>query len=151
MTASLTRIVLLLLLASITACDGDASDPEEQVRAWVDAMQLAAEEKARRDIVANISPAYVDTRGNSRDDIESMLRVYFLQQNKIALLNTVDDIKVIGGTAAEVSMTVAMAGTNNSRFGISADAYRFELELEHDGDAWRLISARWAELGEQLR
>ena len=151
MTACLTRIVLLLMLMPIAGCGGDASDPETQVRAWVDAMQVAAEEKARRDIVANISPAYVDTRGNRRDDIDNLLRLYFLQQNKIALLNTVDDIRVIGGTAAEVSMTVAMAGTNNSIFGISADAYRFELELEHDGSDWQLISARWGELGEQVR
>ena len=151
MTASLTRLVLLLLLAAIPGCGGDANDPELQVRAWLNAMHVAAEEKARRDIVANISPAYVDTRGNSRDDIDKLLRWYFLQQNKIALLNSVDDIRVIGETAAEVTLTVAMAGTNNSALGISADAYRFELELEHDGNDWQLISARWGELGEQVR
>ncbi len=151
MMASLTRIVSLLMLAPIAGCGGAVSDPEKQVRAWVDAMQVAAEEKARRDIVTNISPAYVDTRGNSRNDIDNLLRVYFLRQNKIALLNSIDEISVINGSAAEVSMTVAMAGTNNSAFGISADAYRFELELEHDGDDWRLISARWGELGEQVR
>ncbi len=151
MMASLTRIVLLLMLAPIAGCGGDVSDPENQVRAWVDAMHVAAEEKARRDIVTNISPAYVDTRGNSRNDIDNLLRVYFLRQNKIALLNSIDEISVINGTAAEVSMTVGMAGTNNRAFGISADAYRFELELEHDGDDWRLISARWGELGEQVR
>ena len=60
-------------------------------------------------------------------------------------------MKVIGGTAAEVSITVGMAGTNDSALGISADAYRFELELEFDGDDWLLISARWGELGDQLR
>ncbi len=151
MMASLTRIVLLLMLAPIAGCGGDVSDPENQVRAWVDAMHVAAEEKARRDIVTNISPAYVDTRGNSRNDIDNLLRVYFLQQNKIALLNSIDEISVIDGTAAEVSMTVGMAGTNNRAFGLSADAYRFELELEHDGEDWRLISARWGELGEQVR
>ena len=151
MMASLTRIVLLLMLAPIAGCGGDVSDPENQVRAWVDAMHVAAEEKARRDIVTSISPAYVDTRGNSRNDIDNLLRVYFLRQNKIALLNSIDEISVIDGTAAEVSMTVAMAGTNNSAVGINADAYRFELELEHDGDDWRLISARWGELGEQVR
>ena len=151
MTASLTRIVLLLMLTPISGCGGDASDPEQQVRAWLNAMHVAAEEKDRRDIMANISPAYVDTRGNSRDDIDKLLRLYFLRQNKIALLNSVDGIRVIAGTAAEVSMTVAMAGTNNSALGISADAYRFELELEHDGSEWQLISARWGELGEQVR
>jgi hypothetical protein len=151
MMARVTRIALLLVLAMLSSCGGDVSDPEEQVRAWVRAMHEAAEEKERGDIVAGISPAYIDARGNSRDDIDKLLRLYFFRQNTITLLGNIDDVKVIGGTAAEVSITVGMAGTNNSALGISADAYRFELELELDGDDWLLISARWGELGEQLR
>jgi len=151
MMTSVTRIVLLLVLTQVAGCGGDVSDPETQIRAWVGAMQEAAEEKARGDVLAGISPAYVDARGNSRDDIDNLLRVYFLRQSKIALLSTVDEVRVIGGTAAEVSMTVGMAGTNNSALGFTADAYRFELELEHDGDDWQLISARWGEMGDQVR
>ncbi len=141
----------LLVLAILASCGGDVSDPEEQVRAWVRAMHEAAEDKARGDIVAGISPAYVDARGNSRDDIDKLLRVYFFRQNTVTLLSSIDEVNVIGGTAAEVSITVGMAGTNNSALGISADAYRFELELEFDGDDWLLISARWGQLGDQLR
>ena len=151
MMAGVTRIALLLVLAMLSSCGGDVSDPEEQVRAWVRAMHEAAEEKERNDIVAGISPAYIDARGNSRDDIDKLLRVYFFRQNTVTLLSNIDEVKVIGGTAAEVSIAVGMAGTNNSALGISADAYRFELELELDGDDWLLISARWGELGEQLR
>jgi len=151
MMAGVTRIALLLVLAMLSSCGGDVSDPEEQVRAWVRAMHEAAEEKERNDIVAGISPAYIDARGNSRDDIDKLLRVYFFRQNTVTLLSNIDEVNVIGGTAAEVSITVGMAGTNNSALGISADAYRFELELELDGDDWLLISARWGELGEQLR
>ena len=150
MMASLTRIALLVLLTVVASCADVADDPEQQVRAWVDAMQEAAEEKARRDIVANISPAYVDSRGYDRDDIDRLLRLYFLRQNTVVLMSRIDEVRVIGGTAAEVSITVGMAATNDRAFGISADAYRFELELEHDGDDWKLISARWGELGEQF-
>ena len=151
MMAGVTRIALLLVLAMFSGCSSDVSDPEEQVRAWLIAMHEAAEEKERGDIMAGISPAYIDVRGNSRDDIDKLLRLYFFRQNTITLLSNIDEVNVIGGTAAEVSMTVGMAGTNNSALGISADAYRFELELEFDGDDWKLISARWGELGEQLR
>lgn len=151
MMARVTRIALMLVLAIFASCGSDVSDPEEQVRTWVRAMHEAAEEKARGDILDGISPAYVDARGNSRDDIDKLLRVYFLRQNTVTLLSNIDEVNVIGGTAAEVSMTVGMAGTNDSALGISADAYRFELELELDSDDWLLISARWGELGEQLR
>ena len=144
-------MTLLLVLAMMASCSSDVSDPEEQVRAWVRAMHEAAEEKARGDIVDGISAAYVDARGNSRDDIDKLLRVYFFRQNTVTLLSKIDEVNVIDGTAAEVSITVGMAGTNDSALGISADAYRFELELEFDDDDWQLISARWGELGEQLR
>lgn len=150
MIARLTRIALLLLLTSVASCSVDEGDPEQQVRVWVSAMQEAAEEKDRKVIVANISPAYVDARSHSRDDIDKLLRLYFLRQNKVALLGRIDDVRIIGETAAEVSVTVAMAATNNSALGLSADAYRFELELEHDGDDWKLISARWGQLGDQV-
>ena len=150
MMASLTRIALLLLLTLVVSCSGDSDDPEQQVRAWVDTMQEAAGEKARRDIVANISTAYVDSRGYGRDDIDRLLRLYFLRQDKVVLMSHIDEVRIVGGTAAEVSITVGMAATNDRALGVSADAYRFELELEHDGDDWRLISARWGELGSQL-
>jgi len=150
MMASLTRIASLLLLVLVAGCGGNIDDPEQQVRAWVDAMQEAAEEKARGDIVENISSAYVDSHGYDRDDIDRLLRMYFLRQDKVVLMSHIDDIQIVDGTAAEVSITVGMAASNDSALGISADAYRFELELEHDGDDWQLISARWGQLGDQL-
>jgi len=56
-----------------------------------------------------------------------------------------------GDSAAEIDLTVGMAGTNEGVFGFTADAYRFRLELENKDDEWQLISARWGELGEDLR
>jgi hypothetical protein len=47
-------------------------------------------------------------------------------------------------------LTVGMAGKNDGTFGFSADAYEFELEFELDDD-WLLTSARWGELGDDLK
>ena len=110
---------------------------------------MAAEEKDRPAIVERISEAYVDGRGNSRKDIEDTIRLMFLRQATIVVMPTIDSIEVIDGTAANVELTVAMAGTNQSALGLSADAYRFELELERGDSDWMLISARWGELGTQ--
>ena len=44
-----------------------------------------------------------------------------------------------------------MAGTNEGTFRFSADAYKFEMEFEQDGGEWLLTSARWGELGGDLR
>lgn len=140
-----------LVLNALAGCGDPPSSPEQAVRLWVEHGQSAAEEKDRRALVDMISPSYSDGRGYGRDDIENLFRVYFLRQHKVALLTRIDDIRVYDGSAAELVLDVGMAGTNDGVLGFSADAYRFEMELENDGDDWLLISARWGEIGDDLR
>ena len=135
----------------LSACGGPEAGPEEQLRQWVIRGEEAAEAKERRELIDMISPAYADARGNERPDIENMLRVYFFRQNSITLLTNIEEVRLIADSAAEIELTVGMAGQNDSILGFSADAYRFELELAREGDNWLLISARWGELGEELR
>ncbi len=143
--------ITAFLSAGLFACGEPSGSAEEQIRAWVDKGHEAAEAKDRDELVDMISPTYADARGNSRDDIENLFRFYFLRTNKVGLLVSVDDIEVIDDTAAEVMLTVGMGATTDSALGFNADAYRFELELENDGDGWLLVSGRWSELGSELR
>lgn len=145
-----TLCTVTFVLVTMASCSEPPSEPEEELRVWVAAGVKAAENKERRDLVGLISDAYADARGNERSDIENLLRVYFLRQNKIGLLTKIEEITVYGDTAAKLAMTVGMAGTNDGVLGFSADAYRFELELEKDGNDWQLIAARWGELGDEL-
>ena len=140
---------LLVLLSC--SCGGSASDPEVELRAWVAEGEEAAETKDRRALLDKISENYADARGNNRDDIGNLFRVYMLRQQSIAILTKIDGIELLGDTAANVTLTVGMAGTGNRAFGLNADAYRFELELEKDGGDWFLIGARWGEVGSELR
>lgn len=135
---------------ALAACGDPPESPEAEIRAWVANGQSLAEEKERRSLVDMISPAYRDTRGNERDDIENMFRLYFLRQNNIELLTSIEDIRVFGDTAAELDLTVGMAGTNDGVFGFSANAYNFEMELVREDDEWLLISARWGEVGGEI-
>ena len=98
-----------------------------------------------------ISSAYTDSRGNDTDGIDKRLRLIFLRMNKISLANTIDEIKVNVDSAAEVFITVGMIGTENTALGLDADAYRFHLELERDGDEWLLIGSRYGKLGGDMR
>lgn len=136
----------------LTGCGGaPEGTPEEAVRAWVEQGVELATAKNRRSLVGMISPDYTDARGNDRDAIEDMFRLYFLRAGDIALLTRVESLEIHGDTAAELLMTVGMAGRTDGVLGFSADAYRFEMELERDGEDWVLIGARWGELGEELR
>ena len=146
------RYLLICMICLITAgCGGDASDanPEEAVRAWVARGGAAAEDKDRGALLEMISEDYVDGRGNDREKIADLLRLYFFRQNSIALLTSIDDITIHDDSAALVNLTVGMAGTNSSALGLSADAYNFEFELERLDDDWQLIGARWSKLGGQ--
>ena len=139
------------LTMSLSACGGPDTPAETELRDWVSRGVVAAEAKERRKLVNMISPAYADARGNEREAIEEMLRFYLLRMNSVELVTSIDEIRVIGDSAAEMLVTVGMAGTHDGVLGFSADAYNFALELEQVGDDWQLISARWGEVGKELR
>ena len=144
-------LATVLLCLGLQACGEPPTPPEQAIREWVAEGQRLAEEKDRRGLMDLISPSYTDARGNEQEDIENMFRVYFLRQNNIQLLTKINDIRVFGDTAAELDLTVGMAGTNDGTFGFSADAYNFELELILDGDEWLLTTGRWGEVGGEMR
>ena len=138
-------------LVLLAACGGGPDgSPEDAIRAWVARGEQAAEEKDRGELLDMISEDYADGRGNTRDEIGDLLRIYFFRQQTIALLTSIDDIVMSGDTAAIVDVTVGMAGTNGGALGLSADAYNFEFELQKDDEEWLLIGARWGNLREDL-
>lgn len=147
------RLILSICISLLASCGGDESrfSPEDEIREWVAQGEAAAEEKDRGGLLDMISADYADGRGNSHEDIGDMLRLYFFRQNSIALLTSINDIAMMGDTAAMVNLTVGMAGTNSGALGLNADAYHFEFELEKLDDDWLLIGARWGELGGDLR
>ena len=147
---ALTPVVLLVVL--LAACSSRQGVPEDEIREWLERGERLAGEEDRRGLIDMISPAYADARGNGRDDLDDRFRLLFLRTEPMTLLTRVEEITVIDGSAAEVELDVGMAGRDDlSALGYNASAYRFELELMHDGDAWQLISARWGAVGGELR
>ena len=142
---------LAILLAGLFACGDPPQAPEQAVRTWLAGAEEEAERKDRAALMARIAASYTDARGYERADLDRMFRIMFLRQNSIALLVDIESIEIHQQTAADVVLKVAMAGSNNSLLGFSADAYRFELELHLDDDDWLLTGARWGELGDELR
>jgi hypothetical protein len=146
---------IALIGALIGACGGSPDAPDEALRRWVANAQAAAESEDRDALMSMLSENYADARGNDYTAVEQMLRFYFLRQDSVVLISKIDEIAISGASGADlaalVKLSVGMAGANDAALGFSADAYRFELELEQDGDDWLLIAARWGELGQQPR
>ncbi|MDZ7644263.1 MAG: hypothetical protein U5K76_08700 [Woeseiaceae bacterium] len=141
----------LLAAALVSGCGEPPAPPEEAVRAWIAAAEEAAEREDRATLLAMVSPSYADARGNDRDALDRLFRFWFMRMNNVSLLVGIDEVIVHRASFAEATMTVGLAGTGGGTFGLSADAYRFDIELQADGDEWRLIGARWGELGQELR
>ncbi|MBT8077519.1 MAG: hypothetical protein KJO31_03040 [Gammaproteobacteria bacterium] len=135
----------------LVACGGPVGGPEQQLRQWIADAEAAAEEKDRRKLLSLVSEHYIDARGNDIDEIDRMLRFYFLRQQTVNLATVVDDIVVSGETAADIRVTIGSMGLDQSSIGFDADAYKFHFELENNGDEWLLMGARWARLGDELR
>jgi hypothetical protein len=142
---------IALISAVICGCGAADETPEDELRRWVARAQAATENKDRGTLLEMMSQNYTDARGNDVDGIDRMLRYFFLRQDRIVLISKIEAIEVSGGTAALVGLTVGMAGSNDNLLGFSAETRHFDLELEHDGDDWLLIAARWGELGREAR
>lgn len=143
-------ITMTLVMLLLVACGNSASDPEDALREWVARGEAAAEAKDRGDLLELISDDYLDSRSNNREQIGDILRLYFLRQQSIELLTSIDEIVFFDDTAARIALTVGMAGTNAGAWGFRADAYRFDLELHRVDSEWLLIGARWGELGGEM-
>ena len=143
-------ISVCMIYGLLAACGGPTAGPEEALRQWVADAEAAVEDLDRRGLVALVSDNYADGRGNDRDAVSKLLRLYFLRQKSVVLVMKIDKLTVIDETAAEILLTAAGAGTTTRALGVNADAYQFSLELEKDEDEWKLIGARWGEPGQEL-
>ena len=143
-------ITACMICALLAACGAPSAGPEDALRQWVADAEAAAEDLDRRGLVDMVSENYADGRGNDRDAVNKLLRLYFLRPKSVVLVMKIDKLTVIDETAAEILVTAAGVGTTTRALGVNADAYQFSLELEKDDDDWLLLGARWGELGQAL-
>jgi hypothetical protein len=133
---------VLLLLAS---CADEAS-PEQQIRALIEQMELATEDRDVGDVVALLSPQYRDARGNGPEDVGRAIRGYFIANQSIHLLTRVQEISFPQNDEARATVLVGMVGREAdaaSAWNLAADLYEFELALIREDDEWRISWAEW--------
>ncbi|MDX1402941.1 MAG: hypothetical protein R3192_00310 [Woeseiaceae bacterium] len=145
------RLTTGLICVLLAACGEPEGSPEQAVRAWLDAAEAYAEDKDRSGLMSMIADNYADARGYDRTQLGNLIRFYFLRQDAVEFVSNINDIKIMGESAAQVDLAVVMAGTNADAIGFRADAYNFELELENLDGEWKLIGARWAPVGREMR
>ena len=136
------RRAIVLVLLVLSAC----RESEDPVARTIAAVAEAAEERDVSDVMQHVSASYEGNRG----EIEAYLRRYFFayQSFDVSISNLESQQS---GDQAFATFRVKLIGVPKTLGGIDqylprTSAYRFEVSLRDEGDAWRVVSARWEEL-----
>ncbi|MFZ9039725.1 MAG: hypothetical protein ACO3DT_16905 [Gammaproteobacteria bacterium] len=147
MSRILGRLLLLLWAGGpLLGCSGGTNLPEDEIRNFIAGAVEAAERRSSGDLTQMIHDSYLDQRGYNKQQVRSLLRVYFLRHKNIHLFTRIGEIELLGDNQATARLHVAMAGSVISDIdavsALRARIYGFELRLVKQ-DEWLLQHASW--------
>lgn len=136
------RCVAMMLLLSLVGCAAPDS-PEEEIRALFEKMAEAAEAADYGDFADGIADDYADLDGRDQDEVLAVVRRVFLVTRSLTVLTDVQSIEVVTDSFATATVKAWIADVDIRRLQFDGDGITFELELVHEGGAWRVSSANW--------
>lgn len=136
---------LIISIASATISSCSRGTDEEQIRALIESAEIAAEARDVSDLMEWVADDYTDERGANKDELQQLLRAYFVMHPKIELLVNVGEIELETANRARVQVDVAMLGTRMGggpeQASLAGDLEALQVELRRiDGD-WRVSRA----------
>jgi hypothetical protein len=137
--------VLLGLALFASAC-GPEQSPEARIRDVVDAGEAAAEARDLSGLMALVSPAYRDGRGNGPEELKQYLRGYLVMHQSVHLLTRVESVEFPYRDYAKVRLTVGTLGRETAAataFDVAADVNEIVLQLALEDDEWGVVRAAW--------
>jgi hypothetical protein len=141
--ATLRSPISWVAFALLTAC-ADSGSPEQQVRAVIDAMEVAAEARDVGDLTEHLSENYRDAQGQDREQAARYARGYFIANQSVHLLTRIESLEFPAPDEARVKLQVGMAGRGGETGqGLSADLHDFDVVLIREGGEWKVSYADW--------
>ena len=126
---------------------GTGATPEARVKAVIMAGEVAAEERDLAGLMDLVSDGFRDDRGGGREELKQYLRGYLVMHQSVHLLTRVDSIEFPYRDYARVQLTVGTLGreaAGATAFDVAGDVYDVALELQLEGDGWKVVRAAWA-------
>ena len=135
---------LWVALALLAGCS-DATSPEQQVRAVIEAMEVAAEARDVGDLMEHISDTYRDAQGQDRTEASRYVRGYFIANQSVHLLTRIESLEFPAPDEARVKLQVGMAGREGEpgATSLTADLHDFDVVLVHEDGEWKVSYADW--------
>jgi hypothetical protein len=137
-------------LAALALASGCASGPSDPVRALIEELAEAGEDRDADRVLARLSETFRGQEALAKADVAGSLRRYFAAYESIEL--ELFDVEVQRAeAAAQVTARVGFTGQASRAFGLGAllppsAVYRFDLEAREEGGTWRVTGARWQPL-----
>lgn len=145
-------LLLVAMLAVLSACSGDPESPEEQIREMLGAGEEAVEARSIMTVLGFISSDYRDKLGRQKMDIQRLAAGYMFRNKSIHLLTRVQQIALSDdNNQADVILFVGMSGVpmkavEQLQF-VRADLYRFDLSVRLEDGDWRVTAGSWRQAG----
>src|SRR5918994_302618 len=110
----------------LTSCS-DRASPEQEVRAVIDSIELAAEERDAGDLMEHLSDNYRDAQGQDRQQAALYARGYFISNQSVHLLTRIQSLEFPAADEARIKLQVGMAGRGGAtgQGDLSADLHDF--------------------------
>jgi hypothetical protein len=142
---ALLRSPCLWVAFALLAGCSDAASPEQQVRAVIESMELAAEARDVGDLMEHISASYRDAQGQDRTEASRYARGYFIANQSVHLLTRIESLEFPSADEARVKLQVGMAGRGDEQgsAGLTADLYNFDVALVREDGEWKVSYADW--------
>lgn len=136
---------ILLGASLLGACGGPPQSPRQQIEAWVDTVQQAAEDRDAGAIAKQLAPDYADAREHDRDALERFLRLYFLRERHVEVVTHLRNIDFPYQDMARIKVDVLIAGRHagGSILNLGAGRYTVQVELKLLDGKWLATWADW--------
>ena len=141
-------MLVVALLAVLSACTGDPENPEEQIREMIAAGEEAVETRSILTVLDFIADGYQDKHGRQKKNIQRLVAGYILRNKSIHLLTRVQQVALNEDkTQADVILYVGMAGVPvvsiDQLMLVHANLYLFDLSVKLEDGDWRVTAGSW--------
>ena len=148
-----TRILTLICTTLIFGCTSELTDPEVEIRQFLETGETAVEARELVAVANMISEQYGDPSGRSRRDLVRLVAGYILRNESVHLLTRIDNIVIGDDDSANARVYAGMAGKSvgggTPISDLRADLYRFDLALAKESGDWKLTRAEWRRAEQQ--
>jgi hypothetical protein len=133
------RALLFISLALLAACS-DSGSPEQQVRAVIEQMEQAAENRDVGGLAEHLSEEYRDGNGMGADEAARYARGFFLANQSVHLLTRIEDLTFPTEGEARAQVLVGMLGRDAAdQWDLAAEVHTFKIALRREEQEWRIV------------